>query len=76
MSMEGSQRKYTMGRSESEWLHGAVVGKSRSPNNWRDAIAEIEEMGYVDILICPLNRESWLIASKNEQSMKKLLMDE
>lgn len=37
---------------------------------------EIENMGYMDKLISPLNGESLMIASKVEQNMVKPIMDD
>lgn len=46
VSIIGSQRIYNVGRNESEWLCGAIVGKARSPNEWQEAKEEIVNMGY------------------------------
>lgn len=65
-----------MGENEGEWLSGAIVGKVRSPNEWRAATMEAEDMGYKEILISPLNGDYWIITSKSEHIMASLIMDD
>lgn len=52
------------------------MGKARSPNEWRVATMEVEDMGYKETLISPLNGDYWIIASKSEHIMAKLIMDD